>query len=311
MSKRTKNTLPTYYQKQVESFKKILDTLGYATAKNYERKLAYFFTWLVKNKIYQIEDIQFTDLQNYVTHLLHKPKKGGGALSISYVQGNYAAIKLFNEHRCKLGEAPFILKKVNIPSREETETEVLSLDQIKKLYAVTDNSPQGYQDRAILSLLYGCGLRITEAQKIELHEIYYAKELLYVKPSKNGKSRYIPINEVIQRDLKEYQDYARKIYADPKHKNTSFLLSTTGKPITKDRINKRLKALAEEAKITQRIYAHLLRHSIATHLLQAGMDLEDISTFLGHNSLRSTEVYTHIVEQIKHDPHGGSEKNEG
>jgi len=97
---------------------------------------------------------------------------------------------------------------------------------------------------------------------------------------------------VLSKDLKEYVKYGRAYLSQ--EENDYFLLNYRGQFLGTNGISIRLKKLAEISRIEKRMYAHLLRHSIATHLLQAGMEIEKIGQFLGHNSLRATEIYTHI-----------------
>lgn len=148
-----------------------------------------------------------------------------------------------------------------------------------------------------MSLYYGCGLRYSEGIRIEKKHIDYGKQLLYVMPGKNYRSRFIPMNERIIKDLQDYEMYAKQYFT--KEDSTGFLLGNNGKAISSSVIGKRLQILLQKANIEKKICLHGLRHSIATHLLQQGMPLEQISKFLGHTSLDSTQIYTRIAEELE------------
>ena len=151
-------------------------------------------------------------------------------------------------------------------------------------------------DRAILSLYYGCGLRSKEGINLEPKELDFNKRLLYVKPSKNYQSRYVPMSQKVITDLKEYQEFAREVI----NPNSKYLLvGKTSLQVNGQFLNSRLKTLQEKANINKKASLHSLRHSIATHLLQQGMELEYIGDFLGHKRLDSTQIYTHILEEWK------------
>jgi site-specific recombinase XerD len=149
-------------------------------------------------------------------------------------------------------------------------------------------------DKAILSLYYGCGLRSKEGINLEPKELDFNKGLIYVKPSKNHQSRYVPMSKKVMKDLKEYVEFAREII----NTESTYLLVGKSKPqVTGQYLNSRLKKLMNKANITKKASLHSLRHSIATHLLQQGMELEYIGNFLGHKRLDSTQIYTHILEE--------------
>jgi site-specific recombinase XerD len=137
-------------------------------------------------------------------------------------------------------------------------------------------------------LYYGCGLRYREGIHLETNHIDYKKELLYVAPSKNYKSRFVPINKAVLNDFSAYENYARSHF---KTRGNYFLSGS----VSNSNLNNLLDKLCEAAGIETKLCLHSLRHSIATHLLQKQMPLEQIAKFLGHTTLRATEIYTRIV----------------
>lgn len=156
----------------------------------------------------------------------------------------------------------------------------------------------GIRDRAILSIYYGCGLRRNEGVNLNLKDIQLKEKLVYVRKGKGNKERYVPMTETVKEDLENYIHVARENLINPRISNQeAFLLSQRGKRIHENSIAIRLQKLAEAARINKTFGLHALRHSIATHLLQSGMALENVSKFLGHQSLESTQIYTHIINE--------------
>jgi site-specific recombinase XerD len=290
---------PTPYKTYQEEFTKWLQRLGYAmtTIEGYERQLQTFLAWLSQNHIKELSEINQTNLEAY-NQFLHKKKnrQKKGGLSSCYIQSHINVIRLLSKYLELTGEQKIFTGSITVEQGAETPRNILTQIEIKKLYNATDETPGGLRDKAILSLYYGCGLRYSEGIRIEKKHIDYNKQLLYVIPGKNYRSRFIPINERIIKDLQDYETYGRSYFT--KDYSTAFLLNLKGNPPHSTCIAKRLNLLLKKANIEKNICLHGLRHSIATHLLQQGMPLEQISKFLGHTSLDSTQIYTRIVEEL-------------
>jgi site-specific recombinase XerD len=160
----------------------------------------------------------------------------------------------------------------------------------------------------MIALLYGCGLRISEAQQLNITDIDLVKQIVFVKKAKGNKQRYVPIASKHSEDIKEYLQEGRIYFLNDnsaghyvkqglKKKQTddeAFFISQYGTRM-KTGFYTRIKSLKERTGLQKIITPHSLRHSIATHLLQGGMKIDDIATFLGHSSLDSTQIYTRIV----------------
>jgi site-specific recombinase XerD len=267
------------------------------TIEGYERQLQTFFEWLIQNHIYELSEFNTTTLEAY-NQYLHKRKnrQKAGGLSSCYIQSHINVIRLLSKYIELTGEQKIFTGNIYAEPGATTERNILTQSEIKKLYNAIDESPNGLRDKAILSLYYGCGLRYSEGIRVEKKHIDYNKQLLYVVPSKNYQSRFIPINERIIKDLQDYEVYGKPYFT--REHSTGFLLGNNGNALSSTTIGKRLKLLLDKSGITKHICLHGLRHSIATHLLQQGMPLEQISKFLGHKSLDSTQIYTRIVEEL-------------
>lgn len=280
-------------------FTKWLQRLGYAmtTIEGYERQLQTFLAWLSANHIKELSGITQTNLEAY-NEFLHqrKNRQKEGGLSSCYIQSHINVIRLLSKYLELTGEQKIFTGNIYVEQGAETPRNILAQNEIKQLYKATDETPNGLRDKAILSLYYGCGLRYSEGIRVEKKHIDYNKQLLYVVPGKNYQSRFIPINERIIKDLQEYETYGKPHFT--KEHSIYFLLNLKGNQPSSSLVGKRLNLLLKKASIEKSICLHGLRHSIATHLLQQGMPLEQISKFLGHTSLDSTQIYTRIVEEV-------------
>jgi len=295
----------------IHHFKTWLKRLGYSdnTIIRYTSGLTFFIKWLTGENITHSSQITHETLLHYKSHLEKcKNQNTGRGLSQNYILYRFNIIRLFNQYLQHYGEPSFFNYPIYIPHEKTNSITFLSQQEIKQLYHESLDNITGYRDRAILSLLYGCGLRINEATALLVEDINHAKEVLYVRAAKNYKSRYVPMSTKVKQDLQHYVQYSRSLLLG-EQENKSFLLSTKkGRSLKSYGINDRLKILAQRAGLQKRIHAHILRHSIATHLLQEGMPLEDIQHFLGHNSIESTEKYAQAKFSNAETRTAGAEK---
>jgi site-specific recombinase XerD len=174
----------------------------------------------------------------------------------------------------------------------------LTRSEISRLYGATKDDVLGIRDRAMLSVFYGCGLRLQEGAGLQCPDILHERRMLYVRKGKGYRERYVPIAGKSYRDIRVYIEQARpQLLQQPC--NAVFIEAHKGRPITKQSLYLRIKGLVRKAGIQKEVGTHSLRHSIATHLLQSGMPLERIRDFLGHSVLDSTQLYTHLINEIQ------------
>lgn len=193
---------------------------------------------------------------------------------------------------------PFFEIPIKTRQDKETNKTILTQNEIKALYKAYDNDILGIRDRAILSVYYGCGLRRSEGINLDVNDILLKEKRVYVRKGKNYKERYVPMTEAVKDDLENYIYVAReKIRSFKNTKPEALFLSMQVKRLCGNALIRRIHKLAESAGIQKEIGLHTLRHSIATHLLQSGMTLEEVKQFLGHSSLESTQIYTHLANE--------------
>jgi integrase/recombinase XerD len=195
-------------------------------------------------------------------------------------------------------EKPFFEVAIKTKQDKETNKTILTQSEIKALYKACSNDVLGIRDRAILSVYYGCGLRRSEGASLDLRDVQLKEKLLFVRAGKGYRERYVPMTEAVKDDLENYIYQSReRLQSFKPQKNEALFLSMQVKRMCGNALIERVHKLAEAAKIQKETGLHTLRHSIATHLLQSGMTLEEVSQFLGHSSLESTQIYTHLANE--------------
>lgn len=281
-----------------EGFEKWLKTLGYAESTiyvsvNYIRD---FFFYLKETEITDLGQIQPTTIGTYHNYLKNrKNKRQNGGLSQNYITSNINAIKRFSKYLQETGKLFFEVSTKTNPDKETSKT-ILTQNEIKALYKACDNSILGIRDRAILSVYYGCGLRRSEGTSLNVSDVLLKEKRIHVRDGKGNKERYVPMTEAVREDLENYIYVAReKIQSFKSTKNEALFLSLQTKRLCGNALIERVHKLTQTANLQKETGLHTLRHSIATHLLQSGMTLEEVSQFLGHSSLESTQIYTHIA----------------
>lgn len=194
-----------------------------------------------------------------------------------------------------IAENPTML--LSSPSIGRHLPDVLSYDEICSMIDAIDLSQQfGHRNKAIIEVMYGCGLRVSEAVSLKISDIYVKDEFIRVL-GKGDKERLIPISRSTINTLFLYIDGERKSQSiNSKHTDTVFI-NRRGSGLSRQMIFIIIKDLAEKAGIKKNIGPHTIRHSFATHLLEGGADLRAVQQMLGHSNISTTEIYTHISDQ--------------
>ena len=200
---------------------------------------------------------------------------------------------LIQEKVCE--EDPTLL--VSSPSIGRHIPEVLSYEEIVSMMETIDLSQQfGHRNKAIIEVMYGCGLRVSEVISLNISDIYMKDEFIRVV-GKGDKERLIPIGK---KTLNELMLYIRgeRLHQEIKAKySDKVFISARGTSLTRQSVFLLVKSLAEKAGIKKTISPHTLRHSFATHLLEGGADLRAVQQMLGHSSISTTEIYTHVSDE--------------
>ncbi|MCO6175383.1 tyrosine-type recombinase/integrase [Flavobacterium sp. NRK F10] len=294
-----------------KAFKEWLDILGFVpttvyTLPNQAREFLYF---LEQNNIKQIHQLSDQHLQNYYQYLTARSnERHNGALSTNYINHHIWGLEKFFEfldHKGVNGLPPLNLKFLKT---DNLKREILTIAEIKELYKILENQQLitqkqevlNHQDKVMLTIYYGCGLRRTEGTNVSIDDINFDTRVLHVKKGKNNKQRLIPFNQTTSKILQDWIYEYRPLLVKDKTEHKLFI-NGQGKPLTGGTLGNRLKRIINQsdniALKEKTITLHSLRHSIATHLLANGMDLQKVQRFLGHSSLETTQIYTHLIQE--------------
>ncbi len=274
------------FEEKIYNYRKELQNLGYSKSivTNYPKYAQLFLDFTPE----LLENINEEHIKTYSNYLQNRPNKRRiGSLSESYIHSQQLAIKGFFDYLERIDQIkqnPFTLK---LKSPKNEIRNILTKEEIKILY----KHCKSLEERVILHLCYGCGLRRNEAQNLNTKDIHFEQKMVYVRKGKGKKRRAIPITEAIAEDLKGYE-MKNSIYQEE-----AFLINNQGKRMTGGRIYvifKNLLKRTDSQLKTNNICLHSLRHSIATHLLENDMSIEMVRDFLGHSQLATTQIYTRI-----------------
>ena len=235
------------------------------------------------------EDITKVDRQKIHDYIVSLYDLGLDARSISRA---VSAIKTFYSFLVSEGvieenpalniKAPKFLKK--LPS-------ALTVEEVEKLLNAANVAVwEGVRDRAMLELLYASGLRVSELIGLKREDINLEEGFIVVRSGKGGKDRLTLMGESSKQWLVKYLEFA----LDRLQTSPYFFITRRNKPFSRQGVWLKLKEYAVKAGITKEVYPHILRHSFATHMLEGGADLRAIQTLLGHSSITTTEIYTHV-----------------
>jgi len=285
------------YKKLEIRFKDWLRLLNFepSTVKYAPMKAREFFGWLESQQIKEIENVNKPIISNYFDYLkTRQNKKKGGKLSKNYIRTHLTALRKLARYLRENQERSFEVD-IKLTGAAQTRITIFTKDEIKDLYSACDTDILGMRDKAILAVYYGCGLRRNEGVNLDINDILFDKNFVYVRKGKNYKERYVPMSTGVKEDLESYIDFVRPVLIKTNAK--ALFLNQYGNRLGSNSMADRLQKLKEKAEINKEAGLHALRHSIATHLLQSGMELEKIKRFLGHASLESTQIYTHIANE--------------
>ncbi len=266
------------------------------TIEAYKHDMALYLSFLGKACVNDFDSVSVHTVQDFISFLRVDYKKdGGGKLGSASINRTVACVRGFHKFFLREGytendpisEMPVMKKPKRLPK-------VLSVDQVTRLLeGAFPNSPRGTRDRAILELMYSCGLRISEAAAVKQQDIDMDAAFVRVI-GKGSKERIIPVGGkalgAVGVYLKDGRPLLKKQARDP-----SLFLSVRGKGMTRQALWKIIRGYANASGLTN-MSPHTLRHSFATHLLQAGADLRAVQEMLGHASISTTQIYTHLAK---------------
>ncbi|NQZ77525.1 MAG: tyrosine-type recombinase/integrase [Ekhidna sp.] len=268
-----KRIVPTGFRTAPEAFLQKLEIKKYSmnTARIYIQHFEKFLNHYKNEAPTMLDE---GDIMRYLQVLVQEKR------SDSYINQSINAIKFYYE---VVLEMPNRFYEVERPQKKEKLPEVLSKEQVQRMLEITQN----IKHRCILSLLYSAGLRRAELLNLELKDIDSERMVIKINEGKGLKDRYTILGIKMLEELRTYyKAYKPKKYLFENGEGCQYSASSVGRVVKK---------AADKARIKKSVTPHTLRHSFATHLLENGTDLRYIQTILGHNSSKTTEIYTHVA----------------
>ena len=255
------------------------------TIESYMRDLAQFAHYILRMYDVPPKKVEPEMISNYMSRLYELGReKSSQARALSGIKSffNYLLLEeIIDSSPAELIEAPK-------SSRPLPDT--LSTEEIDRLIgSIEDNTTKGLRDRAILEVLYSCGLRVSELCDLKLGDLFFGEGYIRVI-GKGDKQRLVPVSSIARSRIQLYMDVRSK----ERRKEEILFLNNRGKKLTRVMIFTIIKQAAQRAGIDKKISPHTFRHSFATHLLEGGANIRQVQELLGHENILTTEIYTHL-----------------
>jgi integrase/recombinase XerD len=299
----------THFKELHQAYINWLKVLGYSKATQgiCSNGTTRFFSWLLSQGMNHITNLEQKHIEGYFEHLQTQPNKHrSGGLSHSYLNKQYDAVNKFLQFLHQQGFSKNIPPSIQYIRKSKMEkvweTQPFTPEEINELRQHIPQSCENVpfykrerkeeQLKLVFILFYGCGLRRKEGFNLKVRDIDFDRKTLFIEQGKNYRDRIIPLNEGIYKMLEHYVFNFRNLQ---KVKHDRLFVNPV--PTVVHWLNDLHKVCQNPTIKSKRLYFHVLRHSIATHLLQNGMDIETIAQFLGHSSIASTQLYTHFLSE--------------
>ena len=265
---------------------------SYNTYKNYEIDINEFEIFLNKYGINYL-DIDYEFIKKYLMFLYEKKlSRSSVARKLSSLRSFYKY--LFNNNL--INSNPF--NYVATPKKEKKLPKYLGVEELESIFSIPDiNTPLGQRDRLILEILYASGVRVSELVNIKILDIdFYNMEIRIL--GKGNKERIVNFGEYCLDAINMFLNDGRKKILEKHNKNCDYLIiNEKGNKITTRGVQKLIDNIVKKACLKKHVSPHMLRHSFATHLLNEGCDIKTVQELLGHESLETTQIYTHVSNE--------------
>lgn len=298
------------YRKHLEARHLAATTIGQKI-----KMLEHFYEWLGAR---DLRDLDLTDILAYRKHLAKPRKATGTPNSIGYQNTQLRNVKSHTAF-LKEREALLIDPCENLPvlhSPKSLPKGVLSNAQVMKLLRICDVSdPFGFRDRAIMELLFSCGLRGRELCRLTIYDPDFEKRTLRVLQAKGRKDRVVPIGKAALEYLREYIAKVRPIILQNNQGNRAngaavLFHSRAGTPLKTDTLWKIMRSYRKTANLPQAVTTHSFRHACATEMLKGGASTRHVQEMLGHADISTTQIYTHLAKADLKKVHGKTAPSE-
>lgn len=258
------------------------------TILNYQKDIMEFFSYIDSESL-SFLDIEYGDIRFFLMYLKDEKKDNNSSIDrkLSSLRGFYK----FLANEKLISSNPFSL--VNGPKKSKKLPRYFEYNELEELFLVPDTStPLGQRDLLVLEMLYGTGCRVGELVSIKVEDIDLGRRQILIL-GKGNKERYLTYGEYCEEALKNYLDFG---YHELNKENNGYLfLNNNGGVLSERGVRYILDRIIQQTGIHKNISPHMIRHSFATHLLNEGCDLLTVQKLLGHESIKATQIYTHIT----------------
>lgn len=258
---------------------------------NYKKDLEEFCSFLIKEGIFQFSDVNFSVARLFLTELY---ERGFARNTVARMISSLRSFYRFLTMEQNMQNNPFQL--VDLPKKDHRLPNFLYEEEVAALFHAIDvSTPLGQRNQAILELLYATGIRVSECVALNVSDVDFSLEQIFVI-GKGNKERYVPIGSFAIDALKLYIQNGRKhLLKKSDERSEALFLNYQGNRLSARSVRTVLKQIVEKASLHKNISPHVLRHTFATHMLNAGADLRSVQELLGHSQLSSTQIYTHVT----------------
>ena len=258
------------------------------TLEAYQRDLKQYLSFILDKGVTALTNISQMHIRKYIRNLNEK------GLAASSIARNISSIRSYHKF---LSAEQYVNKNPTLvltsPKAPKKLPDVLMEEEISAIInSVVDSSQFRRRDKAIIEMLYSCGLRVSELCDLSLNNLYLDDDMIRIM-GKGSKERLLPMGGRAKQFLNDYLIHSRPGFQKDKGSSSVFL-SRNGNSLTRAMINNILNKWVREAGITKPVSPHTLRHSFATHLLEGGADLRFVQALLGHSDISTTQIYTHL-----------------
>ena len=266
------------------------------TVEYYQNDLEMFFEFLSREAIDNLNHIDQRVVRLFLTSLYDQQlSRRSVARKISTLRSFYKFLKRENQTILN----PFAA--ITLPKASKPIPGFLYMEELEKLFEVNDiTDPLEQRDQAILETLYATGVRVSECQGLSLKDIDFSIGTMFIK-GKGRKERYVIFGAFAEKALKTYINEGRKQLLKRANPNDAVFVNARGNPLTTRGIRLILSKMVDKAALTVHVHPHKLRHTFATHMLNEGADLRTVQELLGHESISSTQIYTHVTKDHLRD----------
>ncbi len=264
---------------------KVERRLSANTVAAYNRDLEEFSHYILRHYDVAPEDVAPEMIERYMAWMYDKNRSSASqARRLSGIKSFYNFL-LFRD---KVDQLP--TESVDTPRRERMLPDVLTVEEIDAMLATFDmTTSKGCRDSAMVEVLYSCGLRVSELTSLRINDLFFGEGYIRIV-GKGDKQRLVPIGGIARDKIQLYMEYR----TPASRSEATLFLNNRGKPLTRVMVFNIIKQAAQLAGIDKQISPHTLRHSYATHMLEGGANIRQVQELLGHESILTTEVYTHV-----------------